>query len=273
MNSRCWTIWKSLGCAFFLALAVAVLGVNGCESNSKSTQSQAWVARCGQVTISAQEFQAFLQQQTRRNQGLQLSPRLKRKLLERLVEKKLLLQEAEKLKLDQDPKFVQDLQEMRDQALMKRLFAKKAAELEKQATVTDDEVRRYYEELGEGVRFRYLPVTKPAQVQKLIREWSAGRCEGAVDSGMVNEASLREHWKICLQGLPTKKPELVSLEGKPFLVELLERKELTPPPLGQVRKEISRKLLARKKAALMQAWVNSLKEKNPIKINEAYFKR
>jgi len=194
-------------------------------------------------------------------------------LVENLVEKKLLLLEAEKLKLDQDPEFIQDLREMREQALMKRLFAQEGEKLAKQAKVTDDEIHRYYEQMRQEVRFRYLPVTQPEQASKLLQEWSAGKCEGAVETGPVSQAKLGDSWKKCLGGLQANKPELVVIKGKPYLVELLEQKEVVPPPLDQVREGIARELLERKKAALMQTWVNSLRGNNPLKLNEAYFKR
>lgn len=258
---------------FHLALALSLLAAGGCGADSPSKESPNWVARCGQVSVTEPEFQAFCRQQSHRNPDLQLTPEQERELLEKLVEKKLMLLEAEKLKLDQDPEFIQDLREMREQALMKRLFTRKAAELAKQAKVTDEEIHRYYEEMRQEVRFRYLPVTQQEQAPKLLREWSAGKCEGAVEIGPVNQARLGNRWKECLQGLQEKKPEVVTMEGKPFLVELLERKEVLPPPVDQVREEITRELSERKKAALMQAWVNSLKGSNLFKLNEAYFKR
>jgi hypothetical protein len=165
------------------------------------------------------------------------------------------------------------LREMREQALLKRLFAKKGEELAKQATVTDAEIKHYYADMRQEVRFRYLPMTQPEQAPKLLQEWSAGKCEGAVESGPVNQASLGDRWKICLQELQAKKPELVTIEGKSFLVELLDRKEVAPPAWDQSREEISRDLLERKKAALMQAWVDSLKGKSLLELNEPYFKR
>jgi hypothetical protein len=258
---------------FYLALLFSMLIVASCGADSPSKKAPTWVVRCGSVSISPGEFQAFLQQQTRRNLNLQLTPERERELLERLVEKRLLLLEAEKLKLDQDPEFIQDLREMREQALMKRLLTKKGAELEKQATVTDEEIKRIYEQMGQEVRFRYLPVTEPQQAPKLLQEWSAGKCEGAVESGLVNQVRLADSWKKCLQGLQVKKPALVTMEGQPFLVELLARKEVPPPPLEKVRGEIAGELLERKKAALMQTWIRSLKGKNFLELNEDYLKR
>jgi hypothetical protein len=74
---------------------------------------------------------------------------------------------------------------------------------------------------------------------------------GVVEIGPVNQASLGEPWGKCLQGLPVKKPELMSKNDRPFLVELLERKEVVLPSWDQARKEIIQELLERKKAALM----------------------
>ncbi|HEY9072569.1 MAG TPA: hypothetical protein VIN67_00430 [Desulfobaccales bacterium] len=271
MDFHRWTACPKFCVVFHLALALSLLAASGCGADSGSKESPTWVARCGQVSVTEAEFQALCRQQSRRDPNLQLTPERERELVENLVEKKLLLLEAEKLKLDQDPEFIQDLRELREQALMKRLFAQEGEKLAKQVKVTNDEIQRYYEQMRREVRFRYQPV-KPEEAQKLLGEWSAGKCEGAVESGPVSQAKLGDPWKKCLRGLQAKKSELVNIKGKPYLVELLEQKEVVPPPLDQVREEIAGELLRRKKAALMQTWVNSLKGNNPIKLNEAFFK-
>ena len=103
-----------------------------------------------------QEFQAYLEQQTRRNPRLHLTPAMKRVLLEKCLEKKLLLAEADRLGLAQKPELMRDLQEMREQILMRYLVAYKEEELASQIKIAEDEILNYYQDMRQVRQFHYI---------------------------------------------------------------------------------------------------------------------
>ncbi len=264
--------WSYLGqggvlaaCLFFL------LSCGSARLNSSSPQGPTWVARSGDRLITVKEFQAYLEQQCQRNPHLQLTPARKRELLEKYWEKKLLVAEVDRLGLNQEPEALRELQEMKEQILVKHLISRKAAEFDKQIKVSDEEIRSFYGDMRREIRFRYLPVSDPGQASEILARWKDEKPPvEMVDSGMVKLASLGEAWKQQLRGLARQKPQLLKVGSDLILVQVLEDREAPALPLDQVKEEISKELMDHKKKDLLQKWVSSLKGNGPMEINDAY---
>lgn len=92
----------------------------------------------------APEFQVYLEQQTRRNPRLQITPAMKRELLEKYLEKKLLLGEASRQRLGDRPEIAKELEELKEQVLLTHLFSLKEKELAGQIKISEEDIRDYY---------------------------------------------------------------------------------------------------------------------------------
>lgn len=258
--------WLCLGGLLCLALSC------GPASTASSPEAgQTWLARSGNRVITVQEFQAFLEQQCARNPKLVLTPARKQELLEKYLERAALTGEAEKLGLPQEPKVLEELKDARDQILMKHLLARKATELSRQVEVTDKEINSYYEDMHRQIRFRYLIAPGPDQAKVLLAQWQDGQPPaGMVDSGAVKLAGMAEAWKKQLLELPLQKPQLAQMGSEVILVQVLEKKEFPRQPLDELRAEIVKELTDRKTQELLQQWVNQVKGKDRIEINQSY---
>jgi hypothetical protein len=237
-----------------------------------SEGEQTWLARFNGGTITVQEFQDYLREQCSRNPDLKVTPARRRELLNTYLEKKVLLAEADRLGLAQAPAVIKDFQEAKQQILLKHLLDRQGTELGKKVKITDKEIRRYYAGLGREIRFRYLMLADPGHAQEALAGWQGHNAPpGTVDSGMVSLASLDDAWKAELDKLPLRNPRLVMINSQPYIVEVLEKKDVTRPPLDQVREEINGELLRQKKAKMLQGWISQLKEKYNAKINSSYY--
>jgi hypothetical protein len=116
----------------------AVLGVSlsgGCVKKEKP-------AVCiGPVEITAGEFEAAYQQAW----GSSATKPGRKEFLDMLVNRKLILMEAEELGMDKDPQFLENLQIFWEQSLMKLVLARKLNELSVVCVVSDKEINDYYE--------------------------------------------------------------------------------------------------------------------------------
>ena len=92
---------------------------------------------------------------------------MKRDLLEKYLEKKLLLAEADRQGLDRDPEVIKELKEMREQVLLKHLFARKEKELAGRIKIDDQEIQKYYKDMGQMLQFRYVAADDPDQAKVL----------------------------------------------------------------------------------------------------------
>jgi hypothetical protein len=262
---------KVLPWVFLCGLAVLPLACGSSPGDAPAQAEKTWLARVGNQAVDAREFQAYLEQQTGRNPRLPLTSAMKRNLLEKFIEKQLLLAEAERQGLGGQPEVIKELKGMEQQILIKHLFSRQEKELAGQVKIDNEEIQKYYSDMGQVVRFRYASIADPDRANVDLDNWTrqAPRSE-VVDSGEVRLADLNENWKGQILRLPVKKPQIVKIDSQWFVVEVVQKREEAVLPLDQVREEIVRELTDRKGKVILQNWVNSLKGPNRLEINEDY---
>ncbi len=96
----------------------------------------------GKISVSAEEFnRAFKKSPYQKESG-----KGRRQFLDRIIDKKLILSEAENLGLNKDPHLLQDLQLFWEQALLKLTLEYKSRELLSSIKIGDEEMERYFKE-------------------------------------------------------------------------------------------------------------------------------
>jgi hypothetical protein len=255
----------------FYGLTVWSLACGPAPSEAPAPPGPTWLARCGNQVVEAQEFQTYLEQQTHRNPRLHITPAMKRDLLEKYLEKKLLLVEANRQGVGDKPEVIKELAEMKEQILLKHLLARQQEELAKSIKVDDKELQQYYKDMTHVVHFRYAPAAGPDQAKIILNNWTKKSLAAEIfDSGEVSLATLNETWKRQILRLPVKHPQIINIDLQWFVVEVVNKREEAVLPLDQVMEQIIRDLTDRKEKEILQNWVNSLKGQNRLEINEAY---
>jgi len=272
MTKFCWGRRRHvLSWVFFFGLTALLLACGSSPGEAPAPAGPTWLARIGNQAVDAQEFQAYLEQQTQRNQRLQITPAMKRELLVKYLEKKLLLAEASRQRLGDQPEIIKELEEMKEQILIKHLFSLKEKELAGQIKIDKEDIKNYYRDMGQMLQFRYVLVDDPDQAKVVEAQWvQKVFTSEAVDSGEVSLAALNESWKKQILRLPLKKPQVVKIDLHWFVVEVVNKREEAVLPLEKVRDQIVRELTDRKEKERLQNWVNSLKGENRLEINEAH---
>jgi hypothetical protein len=272
MTKLCWgSRHKVMPWVLFITFTALPLSCGSSPADAPAPTGRTWLARIGNQSVDAQEFQAYLEQQTRRNPCLQITPAIKRDLLEKCLEKKLLLAEADCQGLDRDPEVIKELKEMKEQVLIKHLFAHKEKELTEQTKIDDEVIQKYYKDMGQVLQFRYVSVADPSQAKAILDDWTQkGPPTELVDSGEVSLATLNENWKRQIINLPLHKPQTAKINSQWFVVEVVKKREEAVLPLNQVREHIVWELTDRNERELLQNWVDSLKGQNRLEINAAH---
>ena len=106
-----------------------------------------YVIRINNFTMSKSEFEDYLK---RMGIGEDDTPEKRMELVDMLVEKKLILQEAEKKGLHKQEEFLKTLEMFYEQLLLKAILEKKVKEIATKIKVTDEEVRERYAELKQA---------------------------------------------------------------------------------------------------------------------------
>jgi EpsD family peptidyl-prolyl cis-trans isomerase len=133
------SIPRSRACAAVsLALAAGLL-LAGCEQKKGAEAAQA-AAKVNKEEITVQQINFVLQQQ--RGLKPEQAEAASRQILERLIDQELAVQKAGELKLDRDPRVLQQLEAARREVLS-RAYVDKAGEAA--AKPTAEEAAKYYE--------------------------------------------------------------------------------------------------------------------------------
>ncbi len=158
-----------------VALAAAVL-LAGCGDRKESGASQT-AAKVNKDEITVNQINFVLQQQ--RNLRPEQAEAAGRQILERLIDQQLAVQKADDLKLDREPRVVQQMEAARREVLA-RAYVDKVGE--GAAKPTPEEIKKYYDDKPALFRDRHLYSlqeiaieAKPEQVPEIRERLSAAR--------------------------------------------------------------------------------------------------
>jgi len=173
MMSPSWIRASSWPLALGTLVAATVL-LAACGGSKDKAASQT-AARVNKDEVTVHQINFVLQQQ--RGLKPEQAEAASRQILERLIDQQLALQKADDLKLDRDPRVVQQLEAMRREILA-RAYVERLGEAASKPT--PDEIKKYYDEKPAQFRERriyniqeILIEAKPEQVPEL-RERLAG---------------------------------------------------------------------------------------------------
>lgn len=187
----------------------ASLGLVGCD-DKRGLPSSEPAARVNKDEVSVQQINFLLQQQ--RGLKPEQADAAGRQVLERLIDQQLELQKADELKLDRDPRVVQQLEAARREVLARAYLDKVG---ESAAKPSADEVKKYFDDKPALFKERRVYniqelgiEAKPDQVQTLREKLSESKNIGefieylkANDFKFVGNQAVRAAEQLPLQSL------------------------------------------------------------------------
>jgi hypothetical protein len=179
-------------------------------------------------------------------------------LIDSVITKQLLIEEAQKLSIDKEPSFRKELQDYYEQSLIKVLMERENASLK--VEVSDQEVDNYLNCFGMTYSFMRLKTLEPPSVESLKK------------NGMVYSArfeDLSENLQLVIAGL---KPGEIAMEfetGNENYAVLLEKIEGTRGKPASIDPVKVRKTLAEhKRRQQINNWINDLRKKASVTIHK-----
>ena len=206
----------------------------------------------------------------------------KEQLLETLISKEVLLQEAQKLNLDKEKSFMKEIEGYWEQALLKSLINKKIKELSPNIIVTDDEIANEYNRLKYKVLAELYIFSDKAPAEQLSKSGvNFDQVKETLKAQMVSE--MPADWYISTD-LPQKldsylfamKPgELspaIEYNDSWVVLKVLNIEERAIAPLQELKSRIREDIIRIKREDLMESWSAALRKKASIKINKDILK-
>ena len=159
-----------------LAVLATAAVLVGCGEKKDKAASQT-AAKVNKDEITVHQINFMLQQQ--RNLRPEQTDAASRQILDRLIEQQLALQKVDELKLDRDPRVVQQLEAARRE-IMARAYVEKVGEAAPKPTA--EEIKKYYDDKPELFRERRVYSiqeiaieARPEQVQEIREKLSAAK--------------------------------------------------------------------------------------------------
>ncbi|OGF05401.1 MAG: hypothetical protein A2509_03475 [Candidatus Edwardsbacteria bacterium RIFOXYD12_FULL_50_11] len=150
-----------LSTALILSLTIAL---TSCSSRNKT------IASVGGSKITLGEFQdAYKPPMIPGDSAAVLAG--KQELLNRMVDQKLMVNEAVARGMDKDPKLVQDLEELKKNILLQELYRD---EILKRAQPSDSDVKKFYERLGKEAKASHILVKTEEEAKEVAQALKGG---------------------------------------------------------------------------------------------------
>ena len=180
-------------CKFLIFLAI-VACLTGCgQKQTNKLAPQQAVAKVNNYTITVDDFNhetGFLRPVFRSFSSIP-PIELKLSILDELINRELLLEEAQKINIDKDPEFMRQIENFWRLSLIKRLLKHKLTEIEAVTTVSDEEIKaEYSREIGQmgsspikslqALKSRIKEVIFRLKVQEALQKWEDSLKTGAV---------------------------------------------------------------------------------------------
>lgn len=167
----------------FILPLFMILAISGCGKKQPAEEKKL-VAMINNYEITVEDFQDDANLMLSKKYPAGDAEKAKDDLLEEMITKKMLLQEAQAKNFDKDKAFMKEIERYWEQALLKLLIREKTREFLQQMSVKDDEISKEYERMkveeGKSVEpyEKALPMIrseiKRRKVAEAFSQWVSG---------------------------------------------------------------------------------------------------
>lgn len=170
-----------------LSVSVSIASLLGCVDDPSNSGSA--LAKINDYELRSDDFDRQLSAELELDPDFKLTYTAKKRFLERLIRKELMIQEAIRLKLDHEEKFVKAIERYWQSTLIRDLMLLKGEEINKKTYVTQEEIESRYLKIRESgetdlqleaVREQILSDLKEEKKTNKLQEWVNGLQENAI---------------------------------------------------------------------------------------------
>ena len=278
----------------FLLIAVLFFLLSGCLSGIRPGPTV--VARINGVNITSAEMKEELQQfhfqqfQVGRREGKGLDMR---KFLDKVIDKRLIIQEAKRAGLDQDPGFQEGMQKHSRQYkenVLYHLFFEKI--VKPQIHISSQEIEQYYQDnpsqfmRGAIIFLEQMQIKDSSLAHQIHQELMQGAEFAYLGKVRLSDDTIRysEKWVQLKNMRPDLRDYLSSLaEGEIsspfhygpdyFIFKIKTKKAGSLAPFDTVKKQAEKKVALQKLHAIIKEYIGRLRESSEIVIYDDAFQK
>ncbi len=247
------------------------------------------IAEIGDEVITLKDFNEDINRLPPQAKRRMARVEVKKKHLDKMIERKLLLQEAERKGLADDPDIISMVENYRDRFIVQKLLSSMKKEV---APVTEEDIKQYFEEnkaqfqTRKQIKARYILLKDEAEAKKVLKKVKAPGADFAAlakkysqDRGTKNRGGdlgyfspgrmVRQFEDVAFS---LEKPgDISDIVKTPFgyhIIKLEDKKLAEPKSLEQVKGEIRRRLSSQRQTESQEKFLEEIKSRTRLEINE-----
>jgi len=165
-------------CYLFALFIIVFTGFYGCSQDHRD-QTQT-LATINNYHLSLEDFQRQLAEELEFIPDAKLNKEVKKAFLDEIIRKEILIQEAKKMGLDQQDKFMRAIERYWEATLIRNLIELKSEEIQKRILISEEEIKAYYNRIEkttketlpfEQYREHIILILKEQKKTRMLGEW------------------------------------------------------------------------------------------------------
>jgi len=258
-----------------LLLVSSTLTLTACKP---APPEQATVAMVNGAPISVDEFKREAARASERYPELTALSGSREALgmvLDSMITRKLMVQEAAKRGLSEEREFLDTIKMFWEQTLIKKLIDTRSKELSKGLSISDEETDRYHRRMSARLTLLVVTNQNEQEARRISSIMDGGaRPEGARPVGPVMIEDLDPADPLCaLFDAPGEKTAVIKGEDGYLSVMVLKREAVQTPPFSEIEAKIRQTLLEKKRQRAFDKWLEEVKEAAAISIDRGALER
>jgi len=245
------------------------LVLTSCGRNPQLSGTDKVVAYANKEPIFASDLKRSLALKAQQDPLLVTTPDVRQEQLDIMIDRKLIIQEALQLGLARQDSFVETIKTFWEQTLIRELIDFKKKEFQNYLYVTDNEVNKYYENLGKRLTFKVLKSRNKQELEDIsdkIKESQPVETANWDTLGPVGYDDITSDVLYEAFELPEGGIKIIEEAPYYYLVMVVRKEEALRQPLETLRPQIEQQIRVIKEQRLFDEWLKNERKNAKVKL-------
>lgn len=240
---------------------------------SRKANQHEEIATVNDAPILLKDFQKEVALASQRDPTLKINRKSIENLLESMIKKRLMIQEAVKKGLSEDEHFRETIKTFWEQTLIRQLINAKTKEWPEILFVNEAEIKQHYERMRHKLTMRMVNVETAEGAEDIKREMLNGKKmagEEIIGPFLIENIQLDSSLAGSLYhtfDLSIGEAKIFKMAEGYVIVQVIKKEAISVPPLAEIGNQIKAYLLEQKKQTAMTEWLNTVESSAQVNIN------